>query len=73
LRIKIGGYEKKNAEVQEAHRDVFADFKVVSSIAIFADSGLASPGSRLWPLPVRLRRSSGAGWLAWREMWADRA
>ena len=30
--------------MQEAHRDVLADFKVVSSIAIFANHGLASPG-----------------------------
>ena len=30
--------------MQEAHKDVLADFKIVSSIAIFVNRGLASLG-----------------------------
>jgi len=39
------GYEKKNANVQEAHRDAFSDFKAVSRLAILAKLSEAAPGS----------------------------
>ena len=40
------GYEKKNADVQEAHRDAFSDFKAVSRLAILAKLSDAAPASQ---------------------------